>query len=564
MPKNIVKNVTTRAGGFAPILRYFFHQCGIADIIDNHIPTDPRRKVLTHGEAGIAMITGILFQVMQLYRICRFASETTALKVLLPNIEPDQYFDDRLADTLDALYRYGLGNLEMMITRQMISSFNIQTDICHNDTTTASVYGDYNNKLAPDTIDITFGFNKKHRDDLKQLVWSLSVSSDSAFPLFQQAYSGNRADVTTYVEQWLHLIDLLDDRAFLYVGDSKLASRENLAYIHDHDGFFLAPLPMYESYKTALHKAIDHHDHELLLPHKGGFNRGFEVALPIEHEDRSYPFRMIILYDQALFARKRKTLENRIGKTKAAFDELATKLNKYQLKTREAIDKACQKILKKNQTAEFFTYRIENDPEVTYKNKRRGRQPKNGQSEKVAVTTDKFSVELVFNPEAFEKALDRCGYYPLVTNKSSQDLPIEAAMKAHKDQYKVEHTNRRAKGSYRLEPIYIHTPQRIEAYLFLFKIALQIVGLIERNARASITSRDRGLDDFMPNKKDYRTPKAEYLLQKFEHVVSGEMQLPDNETYGFVSELTELQQDILQILEVPEECYTYEYLFDTS
>jgi hypothetical protein len=277
--------------------------------------------VLTHGEAGIAMITGILFQVMQLYRICRFAGETTVLKVLLPNIEPHQYFDDRLADTLDAL--------------------------------------------------------------------------------------------------------------------------------------------------------------------------------------------------------------------------------------------------KKNQTADFFTYRIKNQPVVTYKNKRRGRQPKNGQGQKVAVTTDHFSVDLVFNPGAFEKALDRCGYYPLVTNKSCQELPVEAAMKAHKDQYKVEHTNRRAKGSYRLEPIYIHTPQRIEAYLFLFKIALQVVGLIERNARASITSRDRGLDDFMPNKKDYRTPKTEYLLQKFEHVVSGEMQLPDNKTYGFVSELTELQQDILQILDVPAECYTYEYLCST-
>jgi hypothetical protein len=30
---------------------------------------------------------------------------------------------------------------------------------------------------------------------------------------------------------------------------------------------------MYESYKAALHNAIDHHDHELLLPHKGRFNR---------------------------------------------------------------------------------------------------------------------------------------------------------------------------------------------------------------------------------------------------------------------------------------------------
>jgi len=564
MPKNIVKNVNTQGVGFAPILRHYFKQCGIEEAIDKNIQTDPRRKVLTHGEACIAMITGILFEVMQLYRICRFASETTALQVILPHIKPDQYFDDRLADTLDAVYNYGIGNLEMLTTREMITSFNIQTHICHNDTTTASVYGDCNGKSSPEAIHLTFGFNKKHRDDLKQLVWSLSVSSDNAFPLFQQGYSGNTADVTTYIEQWFRLIDLLDDRQFLYVADSKLASRENMAYINDHEGFFLAPLPMYESYKTAFHEALDHHDQEVLIAHKGRINRGFEVPLPIEHEGRTYPFRMIVLFDPALFVRKRQTLNKRIEKTKAAFHELSGKLNKYRLKTREAIDTACRKILQKNQTADFFTYQIENQPVVTYKNKRRGRQPKNGQVEKQEIVNDHFSVCLTFQPEAYETALYRCGYYPLVTNKPASDLTIQAAMKAHKDQYKVEHTNRRAKSSYRLEPIYIHTPQRIEAYLFLFKIALQIVSLIERNARANISSRERGLDDFMPNKKDYRTPRAEYLLQKFEYIVSGEMRLPDGDAYGFISELTDLQKDILEILEVPDECYSYEYLFDTS
>jgi hypothetical protein len=45
---------------------------------------------------------------MQLYRICKFATEKNVLKVLLPRIEPEQYFDDRLADTLDALFEYGI------------------------------------------------------------------------------------------------------------------------------------------------------------------------------------------------------------------------------------------------------------------------------------------------------------------------------------------------------------------------------------------------------------------------------------------------------------------------
>jgi hypothetical protein len=71
-------------------------------------------------------------------------------------------------------------------------------------------------------------------------------------------------------------------------------------------------------------------------------------------------------------------------------------------------------------------------------------------------------------------------------------LLVEEAMMAHKNQYKVEHAYRRSKSGYQLEPIYLHTPERIEAYLFLFKMALQVVVLIERTARKNIEKRDKG------------------------------------------------------------------------
>jgi hypothetical protein len=51
------------------------------------------------------MITGILFQVMQLYRICQFAKESTVLDALFPGIAPQDYFDDRLTGTIAASYR---------------------------------------------------------------------------------------------------------------------------------------------------------------------------------------------------------------------------------------------------------------------------------------------------------------------------------------------------------------------------------------------------------------------------------------------------------------------------
>ena len=267
----VVKSVKTQPVGFAPILQYFFQRCGIAKIIDDSLDLDPRRKVLTHGQASVAMVTGILFQVLQLYRICKFATESTVLDVILPGIAPKEYFDDRLADTLDAIFDYGIGNLEMLITQHMIKEFNIKNDICHNDTTSASTYGDCNKNRTAESIEITFGYSKRHRQDLKQLVWSLSVSSDSGFPLFQKAYSGNTADVDTYVQQWENLIDLLGDQEFLYVADSKLITKENMAEIHDGDGFFIAPAPMYQSYKKVLYDALENHDREELIAYKDQF-----------------------------------------------------------------------------------------------------------------------------------------------------------------------------------------------------------------------------------------------------------------------------------------------------
>ena len=563
MPDVIMESVQTQRVGFAPILRCFLERCHIQQIIDHNVPLDPRRKVLSHGEACVAMITGILFQVLQLYRLCSFAADTTVLNVILPHIAPHEYFDDRLADTLDALYDYGIGNLEMQITREMISEFKIENDVCHNDTTSASVYGQYNKKTS-EGINITFGHSKKHRQDLKQFIWSMSVSSDAAFPLFQQAYNGNTADVNTYVEQWTHLVDLLDRWDFLYVADSKLITKENMAHIIDHDGYFIAPAPMYESYKNVFFSALDSHDQELLIPYKDQVNRGFETPLSFSHNHKEYEVRMIILYDQGLASRKRHALHNRVEKTRQAFKELTPRLNAYRLKTKESIEKACNAILRKYQSAEFFSYAISNDPVVTYKNKKKGRPAKGEKQEKVEIVTDHFSVELHFNETAFEKALYRCGYYPLITNKSQEDLPIENAMMAHKDQYKSEHINRRAKSGFKLEPVYIHTPKRIEAYLLLFKIALQLIILIERTARNNVQARDKGLDNFMPNRKDVRNPRAEYMLKAFEYVVRGQMALPDGKSCGFVSKLTALQRDILNILEVPVRFFSYDYLFDTG
>ena len=68
----------------------------------------------------------------------------------------------------------------------------------------------------------------------------------------------------------------------------------------------------------------------------------------------------------------------------------------------------------------------------------------------------------------------------------------------------------------------------------------------------------------MPNKKDVRNPSTEYMLAEFQYIVSGEVPIPGGDVSGFVSELNPLQKNILHILEVPLEYYSYGHLFNTS
>ncbi|MGH3557343.1 MAG: hypothetical protein ACRDTK_07595 [Mycobacterium sp.] len=93
------------------------------------------------------------------------------------------------------------------------------------------------------TAAITFGHNKDHRPDLKQLVWILTVSTDGAVPLAHRVVDGNTSDDVTHIDTWDHLVALLGRADFLYVADCKLATRDNMDHIHRRGGRFVSVLP---------------------------------------------------------------------------------------------------------------------------------------------------------------------------------------------------------------------------------------------------------------------------------------------------------------------------------
>ncbi|MEA1050332.1 IS1634 family transposase [Lamprobacter modestohalophilus] len=128
----------------------------------------------------------------------------------------------------------------------------------HFDTTSVNVFGDYaNTNDAQATANITYGYSKDKRPDLKQFVLSMLCVS-RGIPIVGKHEDGNASDkkinhrVLGEVARHLREHGVAEE-AFIYVADSAMVT-ENLA----RAGRFITRLPAtYTACEHAILKAID-------------------------------------------------------------------------------------------------------------------------------------------------------------------------------------------------------------------------------------------------------------------------------------------------------------------
>ena len=170
--------------------------------------------------------------------------------------------DDRVGRCLDRLFDADIPSLALAVVVHAVREFAVDLDELHNDSTTITFHGDYETADQERTLRgrlrlaITWGHNKDHRPDLKQLLYILTVTRDGAVPVQFRVQSGNTTDDRSHRATWDLLCKLTGRRDFLYVADCKLATAENMAYIHRHDGRFLSVLPRTRGEDAAFRAAI--------------------------------------------------------------------------------------------------------------------------------------------------------------------------------------------------------------------------------------------------------------------------------------------------------------------
>ena len=112
-----------------------------------------------------------------------------------------KYNDDRLVRSLDALFKADRHSLMCEASASAIKIYNLMTTRIHNDSTTISFAGAYNNQ-SPAAVQLKLGYNKDHRPDYKQIVFGLNITEDGHVPISYQAFDGNQADDSTHIPNW--------------------------------------------------------------------------------------------------------------------------------------------------------------------------------------------------------------------------------------------------------------------------------------------------------------------------------------------------------------------------
>src|SRR5262249_25035985 len=85
------------------------------------------------------------------------------------------------------------------IARQARQRFGISARQVHVDATSFSVTGEYAVDLDAHTLEVTYGYSRDHRADLKQWMLALATTRHGDIPLFCQTLDGNASDKLSLV-----------------------------------------------------------------------------------------------------------------------------------------------------------------------------------------------------------------------------------------------------------------------------------------------------------------------------------------------------------------------------
>jgi transposase len=212
-------------------------EIGVAEWLDAQDPTSRQR--VSVGTATQAMVlNGLGFSNRQLYLVSQFFADKPVEQLLGPGLSAADINDDCLGRTLDWRYAHDVTTLFAGLALRARRAFGVSLRQLYADTTSFVVSGAYppvEGDLDAQTIAVTYGYSRDHREDLKQWMLAL-VTSGEGIPQFLPPLDGNASDKVVLPQVILELTRQLragGETTGVYAADSGLYSEANMRALND-------------------------------------------------------------------------------------------------------------------------------------------------------------------------------------------------------------------------------------------------------------------------------------------------------------------------------------------
>ena len=556
------QTLTTHSVGALPILNHVLEKMKLQEFLEAYLPREDGRTKLATSRALMVLVKNILVARNPIYGVGEWAAVYAPDLLGLAAEELGYLNDDRVGRALEKLFRVDRSSLALAVAAHVVKRFSVELDQLNNDSTSVSFYGAYDHQgqeaadpnQAP--LVITWGFSKDHRPDLKQLLFILTVARDGATPVHFRAADGNVADDTTHRDTWELLCRLAGKRDFLYVADCKLATTDNMNYVHRNGGRFITVLPRTRKEDTAFRKRLLRGEiawRHLLDKTDGEGVLIDRLSVCDEQAPSREGFRIIWFHSTRKAELDTISRANRVHQALEKLAELSDKLvsPRSRIRTKDKATAAADAILREAGVGELITFHVEEYALENYRQDRRGRPGKDTRYIREVRTRCRLEYEV--NPEAVAREQTTDGAFPLITNVES--LSPEEVLQAYKQQPLVEKRFSQLKTDFRVAPVYLKSVRRIEALLCIYFFVLMAEALLERELRQAMQCGDEESLPMYPEGRPCRQPTARRLIDIFETVQRHTWQAGTEKPTILLTELSQAQRKILKLLRLPTADY---------
>jgi transposase len=507
---------------------------------------------LDHGLVAELVTQSRLSDPTALYDLPGWA-ERFAIAALYPEIErTGQVNDDRAGRTLDALY-----DQRAVIWGDLIAHaaqhYALDLHRLHADTMAMTFAGLFAAQPAIEGVPrLEAGYNPAG-EWLQQLKLFALAAGDGGLPVWFDVLPGGTGDSTTYAPQFAAFSDharlarFLPLEDIILIGDRKMPTADNqLTWLRLNLGY-IGPITLQDHHRQTLRDVLEAGHTWQALPyvakresakllaqrtHYRGLGHTVTVSDP-QDPSRHWSVRHLYVHSSALARREMARRQTDMAAIEAELQRLQGLVNKYDYKTPEMVTRRVQsKAFKKRPAQQYFTIEV-----VSHADR------------PAAPLELRYRVD----DAQVQRDAELDGVYLLVAGGKAATLSDAEIMAEWKGQYKVEHSFRLVNQLFLATPLFLKTPQRIAALVFLVMVGALIAGLIERQVRRALAELQQPLKGLMPEGRDSLRPTVTRLFKAFADYSLVQVK----ETCGRVVEsrfarLNPVQAHILELLGLPQ------------